>query len=314
MATNFPSSMDNFTNPTASDTLATVSHSSQHADLNDAVEAIETALLDGAPLFVDDANERVGIGTTTPSASLEVVGTSVFDNVYSESTSNWNFSQLRAIRNASNTANTKIASFLLDGDSVSSTNLYDSVNFVLRTDSAPTTGSTSSGLNAGLEITAPDSVRFGTGSTERVRVDDDGLDVVSGDLRIGGTAVGEWQGFTPSFLNFSATTNRARYAQVNNTVFIKMDITLTGTVGATMFIDGMPVNGLSGQTSNLYAVARDVSVNDTFQSYQIQFSGSSAIRFWGSVGGTGVDGWSVNYPFQWVSGDRFWIKGFYEAA
>ena len=46
MATNYPSSLDNFTNPTSTDTLdsATVPHASQHADINDAVEAIETAL------------------------------------------------------------------------------------------------------------------------------------------------------------------------------------------------------------------------------------------------------------------------------
>jgi hypothetical protein len=42
--------------------------------VNDAVEAIETALLDGAPLHIDDTNERVGIGTTSPSAPLEING------------------------------------------------------------------------------------------------------------------------------------------------------------------------------------------------------------------------------------------------
>ena len=72
MTTNFPSSIDNFTNPTSSSTMASPSHSAQHADVNDAVEAIETALLDGAPLHVDDANERVGIRTTSPTASLTV--------------------------------------------------------------------------------------------------------------------------------------------------------------------------------------------------------------------------------------------------
>ena len=41
MTTNFPSSIDNFTNPTTSDTLASVSHSAQHADINDAMEAVQ---------------------------------------------------------------------------------------------------------------------------------------------------------------------------------------------------------------------------------------------------------------------------------
>ena len=74
MATNFPGSQDSFTNPTSGDTLASPDHASQHADVNDAVEAIELALLDGAPLFIDDANERVGIGTTSPISPLHING------------------------------------------------------------------------------------------------------------------------------------------------------------------------------------------------------------------------------------------------
>lgn len=41
MATNFPAGLDTFTNPVGTDTLATPSHSSQHADINDAVEALQ---------------------------------------------------------------------------------------------------------------------------------------------------------------------------------------------------------------------------------------------------------------------------------
>ena len=43
MATNYPTSLDNFTNPTADDSLnsATVPHADQHANLNDAVEALQ---------------------------------------------------------------------------------------------------------------------------------------------------------------------------------------------------------------------------------------------------------------------------------
>ncbi len=48
MPTNFPTSVDNFTNPTANDSLNLPSHSTQHANANDAIEAIEGYLLTGA--------------------------------------------------------------------------------------------------------------------------------------------------------------------------------------------------------------------------------------------------------------------------
>jgi hypothetical protein len=45
MPTNFPTSVDNFTNPTANDSLNLPSHSTQHANANDAIEAVEGFLL-----------------------------------------------------------------------------------------------------------------------------------------------------------------------------------------------------------------------------------------------------------------------------
>jgi hypothetical protein len=46
MSTNYPGALDSFVNPTATDTLdsATVPHATQHADANDAIEAIEVTL------------------------------------------------------------------------------------------------------------------------------------------------------------------------------------------------------------------------------------------------------------------------------
>ena len=41
MATNFPTSLDSLTNPTSSDSLNSPSHSAQHANVNDAVEALQ---------------------------------------------------------------------------------------------------------------------------------------------------------------------------------------------------------------------------------------------------------------------------------
>ena len=44
MATNYPTSIDAFTNPAGTATLASPDHAGQHTDINDAVEAIETEL------------------------------------------------------------------------------------------------------------------------------------------------------------------------------------------------------------------------------------------------------------------------------
>ena len=41
MATNFPVSLDSLTNPSATDTLDSPPHDEQHADANDAIEALQ---------------------------------------------------------------------------------------------------------------------------------------------------------------------------------------------------------------------------------------------------------------------------------
>jgi len=123
---------------------------------------------------IDDVNNRVGINNASPSQNLDVIGNTQLRDVFIDSVANWNYGQLRISRNASNTANTKIVSVLLDGDSPDDTDLYSNANVLLRTDSAPTSGSTSAALNAGIEITAPDSVRFGTNGGEKMRIDSSG--------------------------------------------------------------------------------------------------------------------------------------------
>jgi hypothetical protein len=62
MATAYPGAIDDFTNPTSSDTLnsVTVPHATQHSDLNDAVEAIETALGTNPEGDAADVSARIG--------------------------------------------------------------------------------------------------------------------------------------------------------------------------------------------------------------------------------------------------------------
>jgi len=49
MATSFPASLDTLTNPTSGDSLNSPSHSGQHADANDAIEALQAKVgVDGS--------------------------------------------------------------------------------------------------------------------------------------------------------------------------------------------------------------------------------------------------------------------------
>jgi hypothetical protein len=56
MATNFPASLDTLTNPTSSDSLSSPSHSAQHANVNDAVEALQA---------------KVGVDSSAVASSLD---------------------------------------------------------------------------------------------------------------------------------------------------------------------------------------------------------------------------------------------------
>lgn len=74
MATSFPSGLDSFTNPTAVDTLDSPPHDTQHADANDAIEALEAKVgVDGSAVTtsheyrinsIEELNTNAQVGTT----------------------------------------------------------------------------------------------------------------------------------------------------------------------------------------------------------------------------------------------------------
>jgi hypothetical protein len=68
MATNYPTSIDSFTNPTSGDTLDSPSHAAQHANINDAMVAVQTRLGTGAdPVGTWGTFTTVGAGCTISS-------------------------------------------------------------------------------------------------------------------------------------------------------------------------------------------------------------------------------------------------------
>lgn len=69
MTTSYPISLDTFSNPTAGSDPSVVSHAGQHADANDAMEAVQA---------------KLGIGASTPTSGNLLVGTGVGSSAWTK--------------------------------------------------------------------------------------------------------------------------------------------------------------------------------------------------------------------------------------
>ena len=78
MATNFPTSVDVLTNPVSNDSLNSPSHSTQHANANDAIEAIEASLLPAGVNYTG----LVHLNTTTFTSQTTVNIDNLFTSTY----------------------------------------------------------------------------------------------------------------------------------------------------------------------------------------------------------------------------------------
>jgi hypothetical protein len=90
VASNFPTSLDNFTNPSSGNTLDSPSHSLQHSDINDAVEAMQRKVGVGSAVAGSASAGQVltisAAGTSTwstlpASGALTLISTTSFSGV-----------------------------------------------------------------------------------------------------------------------------------------------------------------------------------------------------------------------------------------
>ena len=79
MATNFPTSVDVLTNPVSNDSLNSPSHSAQHANANDAIEAVEDYLLNGAGRSGLVLIKTQVVGTSVSSVTVNDVFSATYD-------------------------------------------------------------------------------------------------------------------------------------------------------------------------------------------------------------------------------------------
>jgi hypothetical protein len=85
MASGFPGSIDNFTDPLSNSSLSSPSHAGQHADLNDAVEKIETymglvkVIPTGATNGTVSATGTVTVGNAVSSVTVSGAFSALYD-------------------------------------------------------------------------------------------------------------------------------------------------------------------------------------------------------------------------------------------
>ena len=92
MATNFPASLDSLTNPTSSDSLNSPSHSAQHANSNDAIEALQAKVGADSSAVTSSLDYKVAqlesdVAGFTSGKILQVVQTVKTDTFSTSSTS-----------------------------------------------------------------------------------------------------------------------------------------------------------------------------------------------------------------------------------
>jgi len=180
MATNFPSSLDSLTNPTSSDPLNSPSHSAQHANANDAIEALQA---------------KVGVDSSAVTTSLDykiaqaatLTGTQTLTNktltapvvngaVLKETEETWNVSATAATGTVNMDANTASAWYYTSNASANWT-------FNFRGDGSTTLASL---LNTGDSITVAFAVTQGSTAYYPTAFQIDGTSVTPKWL--GGTA------------------------------------------------------------------------------------------------------------------------------
>ena len=79
MATNYPTNLDTLTNPTATDKVSVVSHADQHANANDAIEALEAKVGADSSAVTTSHDYKLG-GVTGSDKAASLTGTETLTN------------------------------------------------------------------------------------------------------------------------------------------------------------------------------------------------------------------------------------------
>lgn len=320
MTTAFPGGLDSFTNPNPTDPENSPSHSGQHQDANDAIEALETKVgIDGSAVTSSHSYKLAGITGSDRAASR--AGAETLTN--------------KTIDGDDNTIQDLALSTL-------KTILADASKFIVRDSLGAVTSSKSvpSGDVVGTSDTQtlsskslvqpyignfqsaqhnhssePTGGRLGTGSLIPGAVQPETLQPNTGSSWA-------WQAWTPTWTNVTIgdLTVTARYIQIGKTVHgrINVDINIGNSWGNNVTFT-LPVTAVSAYSSFRFAPIGDVTGHDSgtgvyHGAIVLDASAASAsVRWFVNPVGTEIQT-TPDAVFVEASGDNISISFTYEAA
>ena len=213
-----------------------------------------------------DASENVGIGTTSPSAALDIVSSGLSE-------------QLR-LSNTENDATTKYGAIV--GSHYN--NAEETITGMLMTSNSSTTGGSIS-IGGGMSAAnAVNTVKFYTAAnnttltgTERMRIDSDGLkfngDTVAANA-LDDYEEGTWDATVQT--GSGSGTKEGRYTKIGRMVYIDLHNMGSEMSGNCSAIGGLPFATGTGPTNGAFAgvITGDVYVPTSVQGVNIRAEGS----------------------------------------
>lgn len=319
MATSYPGGIDAFTNPTATDSLAsaTVPHATQHANANDAIEAIETELGTNPKGASASVKARLDTLDTTvsgkaPSASPTFTGTVTTPLTtagYVKTSAGGVLSSAAAIAQADVT---NLTTDLAAKAPTASPTFTGVVAVPDGTVSAPSIANDGD-ANTGLYFPADNSIALATDGVARLSIDSAGL--ITGT----GTSLGAYVSYTPTLAGtgwaLGNGTVTGKYSRIGRWVSFWAAFVAgsTSTFGSGNPRLSLPVTPISDAVEGRWNVAFfDSSASLRYFSRGI-LSSSDVIAVTSGTNGVQTTTNSTT-PFAWATSDTIIISGIYEAS
>lgn len=275
MATNFPTSKDTFTNPTANDKVDVLSHADQHANANDGIEALQTKVGINGDTNVDSLDYKLSdiasgdkaissVGNQTITGNVTVTGTLTSEGLDAgagdiETTGNVDGADITA------TGKVQANTFQLDNDVVELSEGGTGANLTAPTEDKVMFYDHSAGttkyaeLGTGIDITDDVISAGGSGATV---VKTAGKDVEQGDV-IGVDLLGEF------------TKSKGLYMNIDHTYAIQYNANYDTTIkiGDNKFVV------ISAYSSTLYCMVWDNGTWGSIQTFITDLNGADSFTW-----------------------------------